>query len=180
MPPKVAQIGMFRHAHIDFPLSNKERTKLWIRGVRAVDCWPTSGMHICRKHFVNGKPSEYPSGVDYVPTTVNNKKGGWRTQRQLVQEHKEIRKGAGRRISPRYWLYLLKYHQLVLLELQKRNRPWLAQHLVTCVLLPYFKIGEHSDSLYITVDLRLLGTPTGDCKIFATFILKPYGDPYKE
>ena len=45
-------------------------------------------MRICRKHFVEGKPSEDPSGVDYVPTLVNIKKGAWRMQKQLVQEQK--------------------------------------------------------------------------------------------
>ena len=43
-------------------------------------------MRICRKHFVEGKPSEDPSGVGYVPTIVNIKKGPWRMQKQLVQE----------------------------------------------------------------------------------------------
>ena len=113
--------GLFR-----FPLSDEERTKLWIKGVccrRAVDWWPTSGMRICRKHFVEGKPSEDPSGVDYVLTIVNIKKGAWKMQKQLVQVRaKDIRKGAGRGNSPRYWHHLLKCHQLVLLELRKRNR----------------------------------------------------------
>ena len=64
--------GFFR-----FPLSDRERTKLWIKGVccrRAVDWWPTSGMRICGKHFLKGKPSENPSDVDYVPTIVDIKK----------------------------------------------------------------------------------------------------------
>ena len=43
---------------------------------------------ICRKHFVEGKPSEDPSGVDYVLTIVNIKKGAWKMQKQLVQEQK--------------------------------------------------------------------------------------------
>ena len=37
---------------------------------------------------VEGKPSEVPSGMGYVPTIVNIKKGAWRKQRQLVQEQK--------------------------------------------------------------------------------------------
>ena len=76
---------------LSFSSSDKERTKLWIKGVcccPAVDWWPTSGMHICRKHFVEGKPSEDPSGVDYVPTIVNIKKGAWRMQKQPVQKQK--------------------------------------------------------------------------------------------
>ena len=57
-------------------------------------------MRICRKHFVEGKPSEDPSGVDYVLTIVNIKKGAWKMQKQLVQEQR-YQKRCGQRNQPK-------------------------------------------------------------------------------
>ena len=42
---------------------------------------------------------------------------------------KNIRKGAGRGNRPRYWHHLLKCHQLLLLQLWRRNRPCVAAYL---------------------------------------------------
>ena len=67
-----------------------ERRQAWVKAISRANWVPKSSDRLCGQHFVQGKPSNDPTNVDYIPTRFKDSKRRL-DQRQLDPERNERR-----------------------------------------------------------------------------------------